>query len=192
MRQPRSTTTMATRCRKLINHRRNGLERLRIVRTLDRDVGVGRNGPKCNIPVVWLDAAPIRADGFNLGRRSRRRRLWLPEQTRLRSRVLEDDAIDLLAQIPDVAAQIVDGGVDLRPPRIERGTGLIQLGELIGDALVYRCHHFVLHRRHHVLHLVAHQLELWIHHIEPLLEAGKVIVVDFVGSWGSRICGSDT
>jgi hypothetical protein len=98
------------------------------VRTLDRELGVGHDGPKPVLPEIGVEEVPIRADERVAGRWSRHVRLWFGQDALLGSPSVEDHSIELVVDIGDLLVQLVDG-VDLAGELFDN----VDLGDEICD-----------------------------------------------------------
>lgn len=78
-------------------------------RTLDREVGGGRNRTMPRLPDAVLDAVPIRADGRVAGRWKRRSRPRGWQNVRAQCLTIEDHSIQLGGESPQLVCDVIDG-----------------------------------------------------------------------------------
>jgi len=166
-------------------------------RTLDREVGDGRDRPKPRLPVVMVDAVPIGADGRVTGRRRRRGRHGVRKDPRTCCMTIEDHSIQLGGERADLGFDVVDGselGGEIRDGGVDAGLpGDEILGRLLHrlESIAQRPLQTVDARLHQgesvaqLLHLVEEELRVGIHGSEEFLETGVVGVGIQIGAGSS-------
>ena len=155
-------------------------------RTLDREVGDGRDRPKPRLPVLMVDAVPIGADGRVAGRCCCRSRHGVRQDARTGWKSFEDHSIQLggegdqpvgdVVDGGDFGGEVGDGGVDAGLPRHESGGRLLHQLEAVAQRSLQTVD-ARLHQGESVaqlLHLIEEELRVGIHGSEEFLETGVV------------------
>jgi hypothetical protein len=177
-------------------------------RTLDRELGVGHDGPKPILPEVAVKAVPSGADDRVTGRWSRRDRLRFGQDALCRSPSVEHHSIDLVTEDGDLLLEPVDvvgladellHGVELNGevrhrhvdfllPRRDLRSLLLERLDAVAGGVVARLQALeplvddieaAIEVVAHLLHLVEEELGSGVHGaVDVLLETGEMVVAE--------------